>query len=377
MRRALLRGTRPDRESASTVPRGTIERSSLADASIYYVPNGDDYHIAELLRDTFRSVVPFGCVDVQDYIDRRVLAYKVRGATRRLRKEVSHLRPDLVYLESGYNVDPSVLVAIRTKLAIPVTMWFGDACVDQAHIERILKYAKTVDWQVVVDRGVADEATRRGIGNVEFIPFFGYDHYFHPMELERDIDVLFTGKSYIGATAFPFSAQRLEFIARANGDFGSRLRVVGESWEPLGLANYSNKRVPEWDVNVLNNRAKIVLAYDAAQTQDFTSCRTYHALLSGSFVITRKYPGIERFFVNGQHLVWFEDNDEGLRLLQKYLDDPAERRRIGEAGRRHVLENGWIFSNVARYIVARGLGRETRRFEEIYAPYTAELPQQS
>jgi spore maturation protein CgeB len=349
--------------------------SAILDSRIYYVPNGDDFHIAELLRDSFRTVVPFGCRDVQDYIDRRVLAYKVTDATRRLFDEVKRMRPDLVYLESGYNIDPAVLVTIRTELGIPVTMWFGDACVDQKHVERILSYARAVDWQIVVGSAVADEAVRRGIRNVEFIANFGYDHYFRPMGLERDIDLLFTGKSYIGEAAFPFSAQRLDFVARADAMLGPRFRVVGERWEPLGLANYSRERVPEWDVNLLNNRAKIVLAYDAAQTQDFTSIRTSNALLSGSFVVIRKYPGIEKFFVNGEHLVWFDDNDEGLEVLQQYLADPHERQRIAAAGRKHVLDNGWVYSHIARYIVARGLGREARRFGQIYAPFTDELPQ--
>jgi spore maturation protein CgeB len=349
--------------------------SEPADCRIYYVPNGDDYHIAELLRNNFRTVVPFGCRDVQDYIERRVLAYKTSDATRQLLDEVTAMRPDLVYLESGYNVDTAALVAIRTELGIPVTMWFGDACVDQEHIERILKYAAAVDWQIVVDREVSGEAARRGIRNVEFIANCGYDHYFRPLGLERDIDVLFTGKSYLGLSAFPFAEQRLDFATRVNAILGPRFRVVGESWEPLGLANYSPARVPEWDVNVLNNRAKIVLAYDAAQTQDFTSIRTCNALLSGSFVVIRRYPGIEKFYVNGEHLVWFDDNEEGLRVVQRYLADPEARQRIGEAGRRHVLDNGWIFSNVARYIVARGLGLETRHFQDAYGAYTVELPQ--
>jgi Uri superfamily endonuclease len=80
---------------------------------LYYVPNGNDYHIAELLRDTFTRVVPFGCTDVQDYIDRRVLAYKTPDAMARLIDEVRALRPDLVYLESGYNIDPAGLAASR------------------------------------------------------------------------------------------------------------------------------------------------------------------------------------------------------------------------------------------------------------------------
>jgi spore maturation protein CgeB len=85
--------------------------------------------------------------------------------------------------------------------------------------------------------------------------------------------------------------------------------------------------------------------------------------------VTRSYPGIEKFFVNGEHLVWFEDNDEGLEILNRYLDEPEERLRIAAAGRRHIVDSGWVFSNVARYTVARGLGQESRRFGEVHAVY--------
>jgi hypothetical protein len=54
-------------------------------------------------------------------------------------------------------------------------MWFGDACIDASFVNRILGYAEVVDWQVVVDRVVHDEALRRGLRNVESIPFFGYE----------------------------------------------------------------------------------------------------------------------------------------------------------------------------------------------------------
>lgn len=352
-----------------------MSKRTKQDLTLYYVPNGEDYHIAELLRDTFSHVVPFGCRDVADYIQRRPLAHQNAGANKIMATEVAALRPDLVYLESGYNIDPALLEAIRKQLGIPVTMWFGDACVDENHIERILRYAQTVDWQVVVDREAQDRARERGIANVEFVPFFGYDHYFKPLGVKKRVDILFTGKSYIGNTIFPFSAERLHFIEAVNREFGKGLHVVGEGWEPLGLTNYSGERVPEWDVNVLNNKSKIVLAFDATQTQDFTSCRTYHALLSGAFVLTRSFPGIEKFFVNGEHLVWFDTEEEGLRLIRHYLDSDEERERIASAGMRHVIENGWVFSNVATYLVARGLGRENRRFEQVHAPYSEPLPQ--
>jgi hypothetical protein len=342
-----------------------------AQTRLYYVPNGNDYHIAQLLDGLYAQVRPFGCQDVQDYIDRRVLAYQTQEATSIMLNEVRVLQPDVVYVESGYNIEAEALEFIRAQFGIPVTMWFGDACVNQDFVDRTLQYAGKVDWQVVVDRRVAEAARQRGIDNVEFIPFFGYDHYFRPEPAEQDIDILFTGKSYGGMfEMFPMATERMAFVQRLDREFGRGLRVVGEGWETCGLCNYHAARLPEWEINGLNNRAKIVVSYDACRVQDFTSCRTYHALLSGAFVLIRKYPGIEKSFVNGEHLVWFETEDEGIELAKRYLANDAERETMAREGRKHVLDSGWVFSNVAKYLVDRGLGRETRRFEEIYGSYS-------
>jgi len=357
-------------------PQDTLAATVRENLRLYYIPNGNEYHIAVLLDQLFSGVKPFGCRDVADYIERRVLAYKTENASRQLWEEVSAWKPDLVYVESGYNIEPAVLQRIRSELGIPVTMWFGDACVDRHFIERILNYAACVDWQVVVDCQVATEARRRGLATVEFIPFFGYDHFFKPLGAAKSVDILFSGKSYGDCyNTYPFARQRAALVRRVDEEFGARLMVVGEGWEASNLTNYRPQRVPEWEINELNNAAKIVLAFDACQVADFTSCRTYHALLGKSFVITRKFPGIEKFFVHGEHLAWFETEDEGLALVRYYLEHPEERERIAQAGFEHIHRNGWKFSNVVRYLVARGRKSETRCFDQIHAPYSQPLPQ--
>ncbi|RJQ51596.1 MAG: glycosyltransferase [Nitrospiraceae bacterium] len=343
---------------------------------LYYIPNGNDYHIAELLQNIFAVVKPFGCKDVMDYIERRILAYKTPGASQLMYEEVSQMQPDIVYVESGYNIEPAFLQRIRSELGIPVTMWFGDACINQSFIDRILNYTQTVDWQIVVDTRVIEEAEKRDIKNIEFVPFFGYDHYFYPAEKEKSVDILFTGKSYSNDfETYPSAEERISFMLRVNEEFGERLKVVGEGWEKYGLNNYSSHRVPEWEINELNNRSKIILNYDAVEVQGFTSCRIYHALLSKAFIITKKYPGIEKFFINGKHLVWFETPEEGIELINHYLESPSGRMAIAQNGYDHIHRNGWKFSNIAKYLVNRGLKRETRRFSAIYAGYSQALPQ--
>ena len=343
---------------------------------IYYVPNGDDYHIASLLDRLYTTVQPFGCRDVRDYIERRVLAYKTPDAGTQLWDEVVAMRPDLVYVESARNIEPAVLQRIRSELGIPVTMWFGDTCANDEFVERILNYAPSVTHQVTVDRHVALAAKKRGIINVEFVPFFGYDHYFKPMDVPKTVDILFSGKSYHRSfKRYPFAAERLSFVQRVDREFGARLRVVGEDWETLGLSNLHPARVPEWDVNRLNNESRIVLAYDAANVDGFTSCRTYHALLGRTFILLRKFPGAERLFINREHLVWFESEQEGIDLLHHYLARPEECDRIARAGYQHVRANGWMFSNVVRHLVHRGLARHSRSFEDVFAPFSKPLLQ--
>lgn len=121
-----------------------FEPSDHIDATVYHIPNGNDYHIAEVLELMVRRVQPFGCADVRDYVKRRVLAYRTPDATNLMMWGIAQAKPDMVYVESGYNIDPRALAHIRDVMGIPVTMWFGDACIDEAYIDRLSSYAAAV-----------------------------------------------------------------------------------------------------------------------------------------------------------------------------------------------------------------------------------------
>jgi hypothetical protein len=336
-------------------------------ARIYYIPNGFDCHIADALDRMYTTVKPFGSRDVDDYVQHRILAHRTPNASRIMIDEVERMRPDLVYAESAYNIDADALAFVRRVLGIPVTMWYGDPSTPPGEVDRLVRYARVVDWQVVVDRTPLDAAVAQGLDNVEMIPYFGYDHYFYPRRTRQRIDVLFSGKSYRGLEAqYPEATRRRAFVNRLDRRLGERLFVIGEDWDADRLHNWSPRRVPEWEINGLNTASKIVLAYDAAQLPGFTSLRIWNALLSGAFVLTRKFPGIETYFRNHRHLVWFDNDDEGVALIRQYLRDDRARRRIARAGHQLVEQRSWKFSTVARYLVARGRGLERRRFAEIH-----------
>jgi len=61
-------------------------------------------------------------------------------------------------------------------------------------------------------------------------------------------------------------------------------------------------------------------------------------MASGSFCLTHHFPGIEKVFERGVHLDWFENFDEMLDLVDKYLKDDEERKAIASLkGLYHVL----------------------------------------
>ena len=98
-------------------------------------------------------------------------------------------------------------------------------------------------------------------------------------------------------------------------------------------------RWPAYNAELVNvcQASAIVLGINTINTVElYFSNRTFLTLASGGFHLTHYVPALETMFENHRHLVWFQSDDECLDLAAFYLKRPAARRRIAEAGRRHV-----------------------------------------
>ena len=70
--------------------------------------------------------------------------------------------------------------------------------------------------------------------------------------------------------------------------------------------------------------------------EGYWSDRVYRVLGHRGFFVTRYTPGLETFFDNGEHLVWFRRDEELPGLVHRWLADEAGRERIAAAGYEHV-----------------------------------------
>jgi hypothetical protein len=83
--------------------------------------------------------------------------------------------------------------------------------------------------------------------------------------------------------------------------------------------------------------AKIVYGESArSDINGYWSDRVYRILGHRGFFLTRYAPGLEDFFINHEHLVWGQNDDEIAALATRYLADEPGRRRIAAAGFAHV-----------------------------------------
>lgn len=86
--------------------------------------------------------------------------------------------------------------------------------------------------------------------------------------------------------------------------------------------------------------AAIVVAPDSPITHLYWSNRIFTSLGVGAFLIHPRCAGLEGYYEEGTDIVYYPIPDHGglRRLVNRYLDDPAERKRISDNGLRVTQE---------------------------------------
>jgi glycosyltransferase involved in cell wall biosynthesis len=118
------------------------------------------------------------------------------------------------------------------------------------------------------------------------------------------------------------------------------LAIYGRGWTPE-LADpkfVKGELIPNVDLARYYAAAAIVLNdhWDDMRDEGFISNRIYDALASGAFVISDHVHGIAAEFDGA--VVTYAASADLAGLIDRYLADPDERRRLAEIGRTAVLE---------------------------------------
>ena len=212
--------------------------------------------------------------------------------------------------------------------------WTGDVKIDLTAYERI-GYGI-----VTLFTNMADVEFMR---NKEYQSDYlqtAYDHkiYFRGEKDSKD-NIVFCANYYDPKHyCYPLTHTRISIVNRLNSEFGNRFKLYGGNWKQIGIH-------PEKDAVNNNEEAEIYRSCKIAINCShfdygrYFSDRLLREMACGAFVLSHNYQDYEMDFINGKHLVVFDDLDDLVEKCKYYLTHTEEAEKIGREASDYVSKN--------------------------------------
>ncbi len=257
-------------------------------------------------------------------------------------------RPDLIFIRKGESILGSSIKTLRDSLPAYIIYYCGDFRLNPvSFIVDIGRYADCTIFNNE-DEKVADRYQVAGVRHVG--PWWdgGIDpEVFCPQDVPRAWDLAFMGTNVpLPHRGYQVRRQLLEAIVESNYS----LHIFGgaEGWKYLHTNTHPFVYGPAFAKAC--SQSRITLGVNGVNDMYLYASwqRTFKSMASGAFHLTHYVPGLETFFENRKHLVWFISIPEAMSLIAYYLTHDEEREEIAMAGRQEVLAHFTWDDAVAR-----------------------------
>jgi len=263
------------------------------------------------------------------------------GSVRWISDQIASFKPDLIFI---YSQDiPLVVLQQIAASGIKTVLYYEDMAVDIP--ATLIQRGILVDYFLATNRGMLDEYKNAGI--VSPIYFVGacdrYDHRMRrPVLPIWKSDIAFIGRARA-------NERRVALTRKLAQKF--RVKIYGKNWKSFGFKPTFTTITPRTYTLVCAG-AKIVLGADITdKVAGYWSNRLWLTLGCGGFFLTAYVQGMEKFFENKKHLVWYHNEAECLSLAEEYLKKPKERREIALRGF-HLVHEQYTFHHFADRVIS-------------------------
>jgi len=235
---------------------------------------------------------------------------------------IEAFEPDIIFI---YSKDIPLAVLKRYTGGGSKTVLYYEDMSPEIH-PSLAELGRRVDFFLATNKGQLDDYRRAGIANPMY--FTGAcDRYDH-RQRRAVLPVWKSDLAFIGKARADEPRVRLTQKLAAT----CRVKVYGKGWRPFGLSPAKRIITPRSYALVCAG-AKIILGADiTSEVEGYWSNRLWLTLGCGGFFLTAYVRGMETFFENEKHLVWYRSEQECLELVEKYLARPDDRRRIARQG---------------------------------------------
>jgi spore maturation protein CgeB len=327
----------------------------------------DSYALARAFRREGHSVT---IVSDSTYFARDWRHPLLRGARKLLRPMIARdfnnalmqnaksLQPHLLFVCKGLLVEPEAIEAAKRAGAL-AALWWPDVSFF-AHGPSIPRAVPHYDWIFTTKSfGIGDLESKFAVTRASFLA-----HAFHP-EVHRifpcdasDQERYGCDVSFIG-TWSPKKQLLLEALVLKRP--GIKLKIWGMQWEKAGpgLARWVESRevlgseyakairLSKVNLGILSEMRK------GASSGDLITARTFHIPACGGFMLHERTAEVAQFFAEGRECAMFDGASEMAEKVGYYLEHPARREAMAEAGHLRCLNGGNSVDDRARAVLAK------------------------
>lgn len=280
---------------------------------VFNVENSTNIFMAKALRALGQEVVEFDYRETTKQIG-------VGPMNAGIVYEVSKQKPDLVIICKGDQLGVST---VQQLSKMTQTFYFYMDPI-QTTAPHFLQLASECHYVSCTGAGVAQYFADNGSTKVYHI-FEGVDpSYYYPVLPKDEFK---TDVSFIGSR----TTERMEYIYHLGSKYLVRVYGYGFGSQVFGSA-----------FNVICSSSKAILSINTQNDiAEYFSDRVFLCLGANAFVLQKYTPGLEKYFENGKHLVWFNTKEELLSLADEYLAPEKDdvRKAIADVGYRYVIDN--------------------------------------
>lgn len=238
-------------------------------------------------------------------------------------KEFTSFAPDLVFI---YNGDILELATIsHFKDSSKVAIWMLDGIYRHPQSEAL---APWVDAYFCFEQNDAELLQQKGI-NAHFLPQACDPSIYFPLDLKKDIDILFVGTLY----KYPNRIKLLKKLVERFPDHKIEIYGIYKpfyknpfKWlfrEQRGI--FKNRNISPAEVNKLYNRAKINLNIHHEQSRTGANPKVFEIAGAGAFQLVDRNPYIESLFTQ-QEVGMFSSTEELLSQIETCLSTDISGR---------------------------------------------------
>lgn len=288
-----------------------------------------------------------------------VLNYQPTAPKGEITNVVRNFRPHLVLVHSPWDVSLSQMETV--KRACPEDTVFVFATHEDPHeYYRFKDFVPLCDFHFSGDRDSFWRYEEDFGVDMHYLPVAANHFSQYPVTLENPELAYFNSDLAFIGNNFP-NAERVKSEQKMLHPFINNEKYVFKVWGGDVIMNdtftqISLGPIPYHDINKVYSSTKIALGVSRCQSHEgYLTMRYFEAPACGCFFLADYCKGLEKMFIDKEHMVFVRDTDDVVELVEYYLDNEDEREKIARQGRRFMLQHHTYVNRVETIFEVCGL----------------------